>query len=297
MTAASAAYKPGRIKRYRRTKADMAALRDTLVEIVAEQQPCTVRQAFYAASVLGLVKKTEGEYKNTVIRLLGQLRLDGRIPFDWIVDNTRWMRKPDTFSSLDDALNETARTYRRALWDDQDAYVEIWLEKDALAGVLCDVTYLWDVPLMVAKGSSSLSFLHSAAEAITYQEKPCYLYYFGDRDPSGLDIDRNIEKRLREFAPEAEIHFERVAVLPEHIEQYDLPTRPTKKSDSRSKKFKGRSVELDSIPSPILREMATECIERHIDRDVLEQTKVIEAEEREAAHSIIDKLNGEGVAA
>jgi hypothetical protein len=78
--------------------------------------------------------------------------------------------------------------------------------------VLLEETNQWDVPLMVTRGYSSVSFLHSAAEAIEEKGKPAYLYYFGDHDPSGRDITRATEDGLREFAPGAEIHFERVAV-------------------------------------------------------------------------------------
>jgi hypothetical protein len=126
----------------------------------------------------GVIDKTEQEYK-TVGRLLVDMRLDHSIPFDWIADNTRWMRKPTTYSSLDEALQETARTYRRALWDTQDAHVEIWLEKEALAGVIYEDTYRFDVPLMITRGYSSLSFLHAAAEEIARKGKPAYLYSRG----------------------------------------------------------------------------------------------------------------------
>ena len=143
--------------------------------------------------------------------------------------------------SLESALRDTARTYRRALWDNQEVYVEVWTEKDALAGVLLQETEPWDVPLMVSKGFSSVTYLYEAALAIKQQGKPAYLYYFGDHAPSGVHIDRSIEQRLREFAPQAEIHFERVAVRPEQIAAWALPTRPTKQSDSRSRRFEGGS--------------------------------------------------------
>lgn len=83
--------------------------------------------------------------------------------------------------------------------------MEIWLEKEALAGVLINVTAEWDVPLMCCKGYPSLSFLHSAAEQIAAHRKPTFIYYFGDRDPSGVDIDRFVEQELRRYAPEAEV--------------------------------------------------------------------------------------------
>jgi hypothetical protein len=108
--------------------------------------------------------------------LLAEMR---RSAFDWIADNTRSMRKPRTYSSLEQALVQTANFYRRALWNDQSAYVEVWLEKDALSGVLYEITERWDVPLMVTRGYPSLSFLYSAADNIQQIGKPTFIYYAG----------------------------------------------------------------------------------------------------------------------
>lgn len=182
------------------------------------------------------------------------MRLAEQIPYDWIADNTRWMRKPQTYGSTAEALAATARVYRRSLWDDQDAYVEFWCEKDAVAGVLYEVTDLYTVPLMVGRGFSSLTFLASAAEAIKDQRRSAYLYHFGDFDPSGVEIARNVEKRLRQLAPNADITFQRMAVTPEQIEKWNLPTRPNKTTDSRTRNFTGKaSVELDAISADELR--------------------------------------------
>ncbi len=120
----------------RRTKVEIEDLKDTLVGVLAGDHPMTVRQLFYRLVSMGAIGKTENEYKNTICRLLGQMRRQKVVPFHWIADNTRWMRKPRSFSSLEEALENTAQTYRRAIWDYQDDYVEIWLEKDALAGVV-----------------------------------------------------------------------------------------------------------------------------------------------------------------
>jgi hypothetical protein len=226
-----------------------------------------------------------------VVRLLTQMRLQGELPFGWIADNTRWMRKPDTFSSAEHALRVTAQAYRRQLWNDQDAYVEIWLEKDALAGVLYQVTAEWDVPLMVTRGYASISYLHAAAQTIVAEAKPTYLYYFGDYDPSGMDISRTVERRLREFAPDEEICFTRLAVTEEQIEQWNLPTRPTKKSDSRSKGFLGESVEVDAIPANQLRRLAEECITEHIDFRALEKLRLVEEKEKEILLQVAKNLS------
>jgi len=273
----------------RRTKVDIQKLCDAIYELVEAEKPMTVRQIYYRCVSLGLIGKTEGEYKQTVCRLLVDMRRRGDLPYGWIADNTRWMRKPRTYSSMEDMLRITQQTYRRAIWDNQDAEVEIWLEKDALAGVLYDVTGEWDVPLMVTRGYPSLTFLHSSAESMS-TEKPTYIYYFGDHDPSGIDIPRKVERDLRAFAPEAEIHFERVAVTLQQIKEYDLPTRPTKKSDSRSKSFEGESVEVDAIPPTELRNLVRQHITAHINDRSLRSLRMVEDMERDTLAGIIDGL-------
>lgn len=227
-----------------------------------------------------------------MVRLLTEMRRANELPFAWLADNTRWMRKPRTYDSLQDALETTKQTYRRSIWNDQMTYVEIWLEKDALAGVLYQETQLWDVPLMVTRGYSSVSYLYAAAEAIEAQGKPTYVYYFGDWDPSGRDITRVTEAGLREFAPDAEIHFRRVAVTELQIQTLNLPTRPTKITDSRSKFFDGESVEVDAIPPATLREIVRTVIERHISKRVLEQTKLVEEQERATLARMMEVVRG-----
>lgn len=265
----------------------MEEIRVAIEAVLEAESPCTVRQVYYQLVSRKVVEKTEAQY-DTTCRLLAEMRREGRIPFSAIADNTRWMRKPRSWSSLAGALDHTRATYRRALWDEQDAYVEIWLEKDALSGVLFSVTSEWDVPLMVTRGFASLSFLHSAAEEIASQGKPTYLYYFGDHDPSGVHIDRNVERELREMAPEAEIHFRREAVLPWQIEAYGLPTRPTKRNSVLGQKFAGESVEVDSISPTALRAMAELCITQHIDPVKLGATKRVEQSEKETLRALID---------
>jgi hypothetical protein len=220
-----------------------------------------------------------------------QLRERGILPFDYIADNTRWMRKPHSYSNVNEVLYNAWRYYRKSIWNEQRSHCEVWIEKDALAGVLYEVTSKWDVPLMVTRGYSSLSFLYEAAGSIASEEKPCFIYCLGDYDPSGVDISLNIEKRLRQYAPDAEIHFKRIAVTPEQIEAWNLPSRPTKKSDTRAKNFKGESVELDAIPAKKLKALVNEHIERIIDSETLQSTRRIEQAERDTLERYLDAWN------
>ncbi len=272
----------------RRNRREIAAIKEAIYVALMEDAPMTVRQVFYRLVSNGVIGKTEGEYKSTVVRLLTRMRLSGEIPFSWIADNTRWMRKPRTWSSLESMLARTAEAYRRDVWDNQDVYVEVWTEKDAIAGILSEVTMAWDVPLMVVRGFSSITFLHSAAQSIAATGKPAYLYYFGDYDPSGLVIPQKVEQRLREFAPYADIEFVRVAVNEEQIAEMKLPTRPTKKTDSRSKNFIGESVEVDAIPPKVLRVIVEDCITQHVDDDAY--NVLLAAEESEKA-SLMNLIN------
>jgi hypothetical protein len=277
----TAAYHPSQIKRRRSTKAEVEARREALLDIIDAGKPMTVRQVFYQATVHGLVEKAESGYAKVQTDLT-LMRRAGELPYDWLADNTRWQRKPQTFTSIEAALRETAAFYRKSLWTDADCYVEIWLEKDALAGVIYPITEMYDVPLMVARGYASLSFLYSAAEYINGLTVAAYIYHLGDFDPSGVNAGEKIEETLRELAPDAEIYFERIAVTPEQIEEWELPTRPTKASDTRAKAFGSNlSVELDAIEPNQLRAIVQEVIEVHLPAEQFEVLKAAEQSERE----------------
>jgi hypothetical protein len=199
VTNTAAAYETSQIKRRRSTKAEVEARREALLDIINDGKPMIVRQVFYQATVRGLMEKAETGY-GKVQTDLTLMRRDDVLPYDWLADNTRWQRKPNTFDSVEGALQETARFYRKALSKDIDAYVEIWLEKDALSGAIFPTTATYDVPLMVARGYASLSFLYGAAEYINTLTVPTYIYHLGDFDPSGVNAGEKIEETLREIA-------------------------------------------------------------------------------------------------
>ncbi len=283
-------YTPRSIKRSRRTKAEMDEIRAAITDILSENNPMTVRQVFYALTVRGAIEKTEAEYKGTVVRLLDEMRWSGAIDWDDIVDATRWMHKNDSYSGPEDAIRRTAEFYRRDLWVNNDDYIEIWCEKEALAGVIAQVTYEYDVPLMVSRGFSSSTYLRRAASKITRIGKPTFIYQFGDHDPSGLWISEQIEEDLQRHLDDigefnlVDFRFERVAVTEEQIVEWELPARPTKteaEGNTHAKHFTGDSVELDAIPIDNLHNLVRDVIYRHIDPDKLRVLRVAEESERE----------------
>jgi hypothetical protein len=268
------------IKRNRRTRAEVLELQDAILRVCLADHPLSVRGVFYRVMSAGAVEKSEKAY-SAVQREVLKLRRSGRLPYEWIADGTRWHLKSPSWSNVEDALDDAAASYRRALWHDQDTYVEVWSEKEAISSIVSPITNAWDVPLMIARGFSSESFLWSTASAIRATGKPTVVYQLGDHDPSGIAAWEHIQTRLREFAPDVEIHFERIAVTEEQIEELALPTRPTKSSDTRSKNFSGDSVEVDAIPTSVLTSIVETAILQHIDQDALEVTRMAEESERQ----------------
>jgi hypothetical protein len=265
-------------------------LRQAILDVFEEvDKPVTVRQMFYLLTSCGAVPKTENQGYRRVQRQIVLMRKEHLIPYNWIADNTRWMRKPTTYEGLHDFFNHARKYYRQDLWHQSENYVEVWLEKDALAGVIYPITEEFDVPLMVTRGYPSESFVYEAAANMKRINKPAYIYYFGDLDPSGWHISQNLEEKLLGFG--ADIQFNRVTVNPEQVSTWNLPTRPTKKTDTRKKQFVSEvgdigSIEIDAIHPDKLRELVRSCIEKHIDEDQLEFLVKEEAAAKETLNEI-----------
>jgi hypothetical protein len=283
---ANQSYQPWPIKP-RRTKAAMAEIRDAISDVLEADNPMTVRQVFYQLVVRSVIEKTEQAYKHTAVRLLTEMRLSGEVPFEWIVDESRRTRQTQTFDSITDALNETAQFYRRSALRESAVYIEIWSEKEALAGIIWDEASKYDVPVVVSKGTPSLTQLYSSFENIleaALAGKESHLYQCGDHDPSGCLIPRVIEKRLNEFCDERAITpplVERIALTEEQISRYRLPTRPTKRTgNTHAATFRGRSTELDALPPNVLRRLVRDCIERHIGAAQVAVLRAAEESER-----------------
>jgi hypothetical protein len=176
-------------RRGRRSKADIDDIKKAIVDVIQDDPPMTVRQVFYQLVTRGVIEKTEAQYQGTVIRLMTDMRIGGELRWDWIVDESRRRRITQTYNSVVEALEETARFYRRSALKAAPDYIELWCEKDALSAVLWEITSEYDVPLMVSRGMPSLTFLYGTATWIrdaARRGKPTYIYQFGDWDPSGV---------------------------------------------------------------------------------------------------------------
>jgi hypothetical protein len=185
-------------------------------------------------------------------------------------------------------------SYRRAQWQNQDVYVEVWSEKDAIAEIISEVTDPWDVPLMIARGFSSETFLWKSAQKINAVGKPAVIYNLGDHDLWGVDAWTHVQDKLRAFIdPNIKVYFERLAVTPWQIERYNLPTRPPKTQKlkgrqlERAKAF-GPSIEVDAMPTPVLQATVQKAITDWIDDRELEITRMVEEQERQGLQALLD---------
>jgi hypothetical protein len=282
----------------RRTKAEIAELRDALYEIVADNEPATVRGVFYLAETAGLVPKDDTKGYRPVQRELLKMRREGIIPWGWITDGSRTRFGHHRYGGLESYARQVAANYRRDYWHGSPEYVEMWIEKEALRGVIAPVVIEeFGLDLYVTKGQPSVSYLYDAAEDIVLDGRPTYVYVLADFDPGGLRIFDRIKQELTGFVGgAANLFVRRLALTPHQIELYDLPTRPGKEKDPNAGEFKrrfgDRCVELDAIPPNILRSLVRERLESHMDSEYLRRLKLAEKEERRGLRDIQNLIGG-----
>jgi hypothetical protein len=254
------------------------AIRDAVGTLENEYDEMTVRQAFYALTVRGVVPKTEPAYRQVQRQIL-LMRREGVLPFSFIVDGTRWRRGVRTWDKVEDALRETAAGYRRDLWAEQDVRLEFWLEKDALADIVATATSAWRVDLLVSRGQSSETYCWNAAqfalEAWQEGDVETVVYTMFDYDRSGRDAARAIERKLKEYAGGATVSVVPLAVTEQQIAEWNLPTRPAKENTEEI------AVELDAIPPDLLQGLVGRTIESHIDPLAWRLSQEYEKSERE----------------
>lgn len=278
-------YEAGRIKRKRATKAQMEERYQALINIVADAAPTGVRFCYYRAVSQRIVPKTERGYE-LVQRALMHLRETGIIPWESITDSTRWRRKPETWNSAQELLTNAYGSYRQAMWTDARTRVEVWCESESVAGVIWPITDEWDVPLYPMKGQTSASFAYSVAMTYRDDPRPVIIYYVGDLDPAGLEIEANLAAKLGKYSGRDDMIIERLACTPTQIAEMGLIGGPPKKWTWRhptlgEQPFIGEAVEVEAIDAPILRELVETAVTSHLDANALEVLRMVEESERQ----------------
>lgn len=286
-----------------RTKDQLDAFDQVLYDVVAAQHPMTVRQVFYQALTAKLVDKTKQGYRDVSERLKfmrkrppdpehGRSRV--KLPADWINDPSRWVDQATTFGSPQEGVAALLAQYRRDIWADLDVHVEMWLEKNALRGIVRQVTDAYAVPLCVSVGWASKTYVDDAVDRVAdaiRADKRIALYQVGDYDPSGVGIPKSIERQLRVMCADERITMTRIAVTPEQVARWSLPTRLTKTGDSRAGDFgSARSVEVDAVPPRQLQQIVKSAITRHLPRGHMARVAAAEALDKASLERLARKM-------
>jgi hypothetical protein len=269
--------------RARQPTARIAQLRRQLIDALGESHPQSVRHCYYLMldpSLPVYVQKGDSGY-DTIQHQLKVMRLEGLIPYKWIVDATRRGYHVATFSGAADFIQRMAGNYRVDAWATSSAYVEVWCESRSIAGVIQADCEDLGVSLYPAGGFSSITMLNDAAENIAAEisgtGKSIEIIYVGDYDPAGVLIDRDVETKLKSYGLDINIH--RIAVNQDQIARMGLSTKPRNSRDLRVPELQW-TVEAEAIPAKVLRQLLRDAVESFMEPRALRAAKAAEASEQ-----------------
>lgn len=291
---------------YKRLSSAKLALIEIANGIIEEYQEqgfvLTLRQLYYQFVARALLPNTNQSYA-----LVGAAMKDGRLNglVDWkaIEDRTRNLEKLSHWSSPASIVQSAADNFRLALWDRQAYYLEVWVEKEALAGVVERAVEEFDVPYLCCRGYMSLSEMKVAADRIREKiekRKDVIILHLGDHDPSGIDMTRDIQDRLDMFLGNVVVQFEvkRIALNIDQVEEGNLPPNPTKMSDSRAsdycERFGEECWEIDALPPDVLVGLIQSEIKERIDQELWDFVLEEQEEGRAELQKFADDLRERG---
>ena len=226
----------------------------------------TLRQLYYQLVSKDIIPNNDREYAK-LSNILKKGRMAGIVDWSAIEDRVRVPKLPYWVRDVQHAIQDTIEQYRVDRMQGQQRNIEIWVEKDALSNVLFRVTSKYHIRLMVNRGYSSSSAMYDAHRRL---RSGGVNLYFGDHDPSGKDMVRDIRERMEEFGREVDVR--PVALTMEQIRRFNPPPNPAKITDPRAKwyirEYGRTSWELDALPPRELIRLAEEAVEELIDLDL-----------------------------
>lgn len=249
-----------------------------ILEELSAYKPLTLRQVYYQLVGKGLIENKVSQY-NMLSALLKWARIDGYISWNDIEDRVRAYHDLSGWHNSDNFIEASLRSflkgYRRDLLQSQKKYLEIWIEKDALSTIFTRVAGDYTVPVVVCRGFSSVSFLNEFKGRLKrLKQKEPLMLYFGDFDPSGVEMLEAMKITLKDELGVNGITFKRIALLKNDIVKYRLPHNPDalKKTDTRAKKhieaYGELAVELDALRPDILEGKIKEALKKEIDMNI-----------------------------
>lgn len=275
------------IRLSKKNKVKLEIINSIIQEYADDDYKMTLRQLYYQLVSRDIIPNLQAEY-GKISKLLVEGRMGGIVNWEAIEDR---LRKPDIpYWNLNpkEAIEDTVTQYRLNRQKDQKLYLEVWVEKDALSGVLRRVTKKYHVRLLVNRGYSSVTAVHDAYLRFKRQidlGNDCKILYLGDHDPSGIDMIRDIDKRIKEMLKldyqEHKFNIEAIALTMKQINRFNLPKNPAKLTDPRAKwylnEFGTSSWEVDALDPKTLNTLLTNHIKRNI--NIKTYMKVLQQEE------------------
>lgn len=267
-----------------RFKSDTLDLINQVNEIVDDYESqnlmLTSRQLYYRLVALNVIENTEKSYKR-ICNMINDGKLAGLIDWDMFEDRTRSFKAYTTYDNPADVLNDAAKNYWVDFWDSQPCSVFAIVEKDALFGVLQAACLGKGVPLLAARGYPSSTVLREFIEnhAAPARHERIEILHFGDHDPSGIDMTRDLFDRIQMFAEpyNMEIHIHRLALNMDQISELKPPPNPAKMTDCRYeayvRRFGKKSWELDAVEPRQLISIAENAIDSFIDKEAWQRTE------------------------
>lgn len=244
----------------------------------------TLRALYYQLVTKNIIPNHMKSY-NALKSVVTKGRLAGLISWYGVADETRSCATPYIQGDLENVLYGIESLYLPDLWDEQENYVEIWVEKNALVNVIKRAANPWDIGYMACKGYLSASAAWQASQRFIDQSnngKCCHLIHLGDHDPSGIDMTRDNDDRMQVFTADVEIH--RVALNMNQVNEHDLPPNPAKLTDSRVANYLElygeSSWELDALEPKQIVKLIDEKIHELVDADLFFEKRNKRDEER-----------------
>lgn len=254
------------------------AANEIIEESRAEGYTLTLRQLYYQFAHRKLIANNQKEYKR-LGSVINDARLAGLIDWDGIEDRMRSLRSVRNYAGPSDFITQQVEEFAEDLWEGQPHYCEVWIEKDALSGVIEKPCVRYRVPFFACRGYASQSGLYEAGlrlRSILDEGRSVTVFHLGDHDPSGIDMSRDNDERINMFTRTlADVRLVRLALNQDQIQRFDLPPDPAKLTDSRAtnymERFGDTSWELDALPSREIDRLVVSAIEGVMNKDMFKR--------------------------
>jgi len=264
-------------KSFRGASLEIVRNANLIIEEYTEQgYSLTLRQLYYQFVARGMLENSKQSYSR-LGGIISDARMAGLVDWNAIEDRTRELKKLTTWASPGEVAQAAADGYREDKWADQRVRVEVWIEKEALSGVFQAVCEELEVPYFACRGYTSQSEMWRAGQRLRKYERRrqrVVILHFGDHDPSGIDMTRDIDERLKGFGCAAEVR--RLALNMEQVREFDPPPNPAKVTDSRfegyEREYGEESWELDALEPSVLAKLVVDAVLELRDEETWEES-------------------------